>query len=1196
MLEWIISSTVLTAVVIVLRLIFKGRMSLRLQYALWAIVLVRLLVPISFGSTGMSVQNIVDRPAAQAQVTVDTLARDTQGGAPGSLAIVDPLRNENAPPLPENEQKVLEGLLIEPQIADESSESIREQAQAAVTTQAQPLSVTEILTIVWLLGAGMIALWFFVTNLRFWFKLRKARQLQDVDGAPLPVYVTDRIDTPCLFGLIKPKIYVTPEVAGDSAALRYSIEHEATHRRHGDHVWSLLRGLCLALHWYNPLVWVAAVLSRNDAELACDEATIRRIGEDNRAEYGRTLIQLTCEKRPALFVAATTMTGSGRTIKERIRLIVKKPKTAVITLIAIVLVIAIAVGCTFTGAKPEEETGETKAELDVSDIPALLDAIDLQEATLIYHDGSAKTGKDTSYSAGAAIRAEHYLETIKQIPWQDCELSDSNTTEEAWDSIQLAAPRTTVTFYDYSEWDNECEIHVETDGAELWLKYPDAEKIYRIKTEEDRVEALYHFYYMIMCEWFSEAQYTALYGGNGRLLTAEKLENFCEFLRSSYQLPDGEIAVKECPAGAIRCFLTSTYSDVRDIRASEFLRFFPYREGDVLTHTGEAGDLYGVQRTPRSRVNEVLMTYAGITVDDMNTDWYTEADYDSVTDCFVCRIAHAALSNNNFLPAVGVENGSVVTLWGGDLYSLNSQLRFRLTLEKTDDGWQVRSFVANEGEMLTAPEQKSEELYAAAWQYAEESAQALGYDIAPERYTVCRWDKNADVIFTDRDGTRSLAVSFDETENGAFSLASADPVRQIDGSGQKDVVRVNEAILDGEGSERLLPVADYARDYVAQRIAYWNERTGNPILEAEITGLTKMNTGLVSLTYEIPMYLLEYRLLPENQTQITLADDMKTEKIDAKTWITEQSSGGQPYLLLARSTSDDWLRICTLDTAMIERISGMNVTPENSDACRTAGSQLFHAFDGKGTLCPAVALESLYESGDGVTLTLYLADGSAESGYPLDDPNFSGRLQEEMLYFNWTRLDALPDEPYAYWLTAVSEDGMKRITFRADSGAGTMAYSDGITTSVWRALPVSGEYEAESVAEHVRHIYDEIESNVDHVVPDVMPFSFDGTAEQVAGHFVTAAYIEYNDALAAGRRMDELEIVRWSVDQVSSDGYTVTGNFVFAFTPPASYVMAANDHEGTGKYEGKIISRQLFVLQLQSDGNWHCIRLERTDT
>lgn len=72
--------------------------------------------------------------------------------------------------------------------------------------------------------------------------------------------------------------------------LRHTVEHEITHFRHGDHFWSALRSVCIALHWYNPLVWWAAILSRNDAELACDEGTIRRIGEDARAEYGRTLI------------------------------------------------------------------------------------------------------------------------------------------------------------------------------------------------------------------------------------------------------------------------------------------------------------------------------------------------------------------------------------------------------------------------------------------------------------------------------------------------------------------------------------------------------------------------------------------------------------------------------------------------------------------------------------------------------------------------------------------------------------------------------------------------------------------------------------------------------------------------------------------------------------------------------------------
>ena len=109
--------------------------------------------------------------------------------------------------------------------------------------------------------------------------------------------------------------------------------------------------MCLAVHWYNPLVWCAAILSRSDAELACDEATIRRLGESERAEYGRTLLRLTCEKRSAIVNIATTMTGSGRSIRERIALIVKKPKMAVYTLIAVILIAAIAVGCTFTGAK-----------------------------------------------------------------------------------------------------------------------------------------------------------------------------------------------------------------------------------------------------------------------------------------------------------------------------------------------------------------------------------------------------------------------------------------------------------------------------------------------------------------------------------------------------------------------------------------------------------------------------------------------------------------------------------------------------------------------------------------------------------------------------------------------------------------------------------------------------------------------------
>lgn len=117
--------------------------------------------------------------------------------------------------------------------------------------------------------------------------------------------------TPCLFGLFHPAIYVTPEALKEPAILKHVIAHETVHFHHGDHCWAILRGLCTALHWYNPLVWWAAILSRQDGETACDADTIRYLGEAERAAYGRTLIDMTCQKPTNPLVTATTMTGGA---------------------------------------------------------------------------------------------------------------------------------------------------------------------------------------------------------------------------------------------------------------------------------------------------------------------------------------------------------------------------------------------------------------------------------------------------------------------------------------------------------------------------------------------------------------------------------------------------------------------------------------------------------------------------------------------------------------------------------------------------------------------------------------------------------------------------------------------------------------------------------------------------------------------
>lgn len=321
MTEWAVTSSVLIVVVLLLRQGLKGRISLRLQYGLWALVLVRLLLPVSLGHTPVSVLNAVT-PITSTQ-TVEQEVQQFPANVTTTLPPGDTPANHEA-----------------------------DAPEMDAETPDAPASPALVLRGVWMVGAVAVALW--LTGVNVWFAciLRRSRRPPAVENCPLPVYVSQAIPAPCLFGLVRPSIYVTPLTASDKTLLRHTLAHELTHFRHRDYLWSILRGLCLALHWYNPLVWLAAVVSSRDGELCCDEATVARLGEGERASYGRTLLAVTCQGRSNLLLTATSMTGRGRDIKERILLLAKRPKTAALTLAAVVLVAVVAAGCTFTGAKP----------------------------------------------------------------------------------------------------------------------------------------------------------------------------------------------------------------------------------------------------------------------------------------------------------------------------------------------------------------------------------------------------------------------------------------------------------------------------------------------------------------------------------------------------------------------------------------------------------------------------------------------------------------------------------------------------------------------------------------------------------------------------------------------------------------------------------------------------------------------------
>ena len=265
MTEWIITSSLLILIVLLVRRLFRGRLSLRLQYALWLVVLVRLLIPGTVFHTGLSVLNYLPQPGVEvSQGTVTAPASDGGGLVQGSPA--EPA--EAGPALPAVPAGPAEGGgTVQPAPAPE------------------PIPWQTVLTAVWLAGAAAVAAALVVSNLRFSLRLRRVRRPCPVPGMRLPVYVAPGLPSPCLYGFPRPAVYLTPAAADDPSVLGHVLAHERTHYRHGDHIWAVLRGAALALHWYNPLVWLSAALSKRDGELACDEGALRHADGPSLCDY-----------------------------------------------------------------------------------------------------------------------------------------------------------------------------------------------------------------------------------------------------------------------------------------------------------------------------------------------------------------------------------------------------------------------------------------------------------------------------------------------------------------------------------------------------------------------------------------------------------------------------------------------------------------------------------------------------------------------------------------------------------------------------------------------------------------------------------------------------------------------------------------------------------------------------------------------
>lgn len=347
---WVITSSVLILAVIGVRAILGKKMSAGLRYALWALVLLRLLIPGTFFSSPFSVQSAAERTETVQNFEllhgVSSIEYSEDGTVEG-LSWQKPSKTD-----PSQEQQ--------------SGESVKPASQvpviSTVTEQASPerfermkttIRVRDILNIVWLVGMGFSLVCFIAANVKFYLQMRERRQMFETDSKR-PVYSVKGLTSSCLF---LGTIYIADDTAEDPVKLRHIVAHEYAHFRHGDHIWTLLRCAALALHWYNPLVWISALISRQDSELFADAGALKLLGGESRENYGITLIELASSRpiNPNMFCAATMLTNGKHELRSRIKNIASRKKASAVAIVVTLLLCAAAASCSFMGGKAAAE-------------------------------------------------------------------------------------------------------------------------------------------------------------------------------------------------------------------------------------------------------------------------------------------------------------------------------------------------------------------------------------------------------------------------------------------------------------------------------------------------------------------------------------------------------------------------------------------------------------------------------------------------------------------------------------------------------------------------------------------------------------------------------------------------------------------------------------------------------------------------
>lgn len=248
------------------------------------------------------------------------------------------------------------------------NQAISESFTPDPAASANPLQILlPIASGIWLTGMAVMLLYSFISYLRLYHKVRMAIRVKG------NIYLSEFVSSPFVLGLVKPRIYLPYHMKETDR--RHVVSHERAHIYRRDHWWKPLGFLLLAIHWFNPMMWLAYILLCRDIELACDERVIKQLGTDQRADYSEALLHCSVTHRS---IAACPLAFGEVGVKDRVKNILSYQKPAFWVIAACLLIVAIVSVCFLTDPKDDDDPfGATYRVREV--------AFSAENISLIYH-------------------------------------------------------------------------------------------------------------------------------------------------------------------------------------------------------------------------------------------------------------------------------------------------------------------------------------------------------------------------------------------------------------------------------------------------------------------------------------------------------------------------------------------------------------------------------------------------------------------------------------------------------------------------------------------------------------------------------------------------------------------------------------------------------------------------------------------